>query len=130
MQEFPDSNGMAYTVTENRSGPPLNYVGEKIRKNIEATHSLYNNIMRFVPKDLPVSPHYKDTAPATIKFDTLATDVHYALHNSIVAFLALYNMLGTAKSDYVSDIASRSRDDLKKWLDLIEREGSVNGVNG
>lgn len=130
MLELPDSNGNAYIITEHRRGPPLEYVGEKIRKSLEASHSLYKDILRFVPNNLPIAPQFKESAPTTIKFDMLASNAHYALHNSIVAFLALHNMLGAVKGDYVSDIAARSKDDLTVWLNLIEREGSVNGING
>jgi hypothetical protein len=128
MYEIPDSNGSAYTREERRNGPPLDYVGEKLRKAVESAHATYKAVVGFVPRDLPPEPEFDPSAPSSAKFDILAHNAYYALSYSLTAFLALYNMLGVVRDDYVEGIAAKSRDELRIWLDLIEREGSVHGI--
>ena len=41
---FRPPNDSAYETDEVRTGPPLNYVAEKVRHNREATHSLIHAI--------------------------------------------------------------------------------------
>ena len=36
--EFLDPNGGAYECEETRTGPPLEYVAEKLRRTLEALH--------------------------------------------------------------------------------------------
>lgn len=128
MFPFPDSNGPAFTKKEERYGPPLDYVGEKLRHAIEAAHASFNNIKDFVPTNLPREPDFNEHAPEGIKNDMLLSSAAEALHYSIVSYLALYNMLGAAKGNGTfNNIAQKSKGDLKKWLDLIEREGSASG---
>ena len=39
--EFVTIKGKAYTCTETRTGPPLRYVAEKLRRCVEGLHSLH-----------------------------------------------------------------------------------------
>ena len=128
MYPFPDSNGSAFMKKEQRYGPPLDYVGEKLRHAVEAAHANLSNIKNFVPANLPPSPEFNDGAPKTIKSDLLLSSASEALHYSVTSYLALYNMLGAANvNSTLQNIEEKSTSDLKKWLDLVEREGSVAG---
>ena len=49
---FRPPNDNAYTKEETQEGPPLSYVAEKFRRNLEALHSLINEIRGSVPKAL------------------------------------------------------------------------------
>lgn len=127
MYPFQDSNGLAFKKKEQRYGPPLDYIGGKIRSTVEAAHENLNNIKGFVPNDLPSYPQFHEGAPQAIKNDLLLSSATQALHFSVISFLALYNMLGAAKSNSLNIIAQKSSCELKVWLDLVEREGSVLG---
>ncbi len=45
---FRPPNDNAYKTDEVRTGPPLNYVAEKVRHNLEALHSLIHDIRQRV----------------------------------------------------------------------------------
>ena len=49
---FRPPNDSDYETDELRTGPPLSYVAEKVRHNLEATHCLIDTIRRCVPDDL------------------------------------------------------------------------------
>lgn len=116
---FRDTNGPAYQKEEKRFGPPLEYVGEKLRNSVESWHEVVQNVLEYIPEDL-------STGRLSIKKDLLLSPAHYGFYNALVAFLALHNMLGSANSpSLVNEHASKSKDDFKLWLDFIEREGSV-----
>lgn len=123
---LPESNGPAYKKEELRFGPPLDYVGEKLRHAVESAHANFHNIFSFVPTNLSPQPQFNESAPVSIKNDMLVSSASQTLHYTVVAYLALYNMLGSANvNGTVEHIASKSTAELKKWLDLVEREGSV-----
>ncbi len=102
-----DSNAGAYQRVERRTGPPLAYVAEKSRHAIEQIH------MVFVQLDEDSGVR----GPAQAAF-------HYAL----VAYLALNNML-TLAGDHrvVTRLLAMPPDELAKWLDTVDAEGSVTG---
>ena len=104
---FTDPNASAYVVDEPRSGPPLSYVGEKLRGALQYAHRL------------ALSAH----AQHDVKRDADAT-FRYAL----TAYLALYNMLGLM-SDHrkVDALLELNDDEFEDWLTTVQREGSVSG---
>jgi hypothetical protein len=61
--ELPDGltepNAGAYTKTETREGPPLDYVAEKLRTSLEVLHTLYHAAERALPHDLPVPKRFQ-----------------------------------------------------------------------
>lgn len=131
MNQLPSSNGSAFQKKEERYGPPLEYIGEKLRSAVEAAHDNLYNIRNYVPDNLKREPEFTEQAPENIKKDILLSSASITLHYTLVSYLALYNMLGAANAKTFDEgVANKSKDELKKWLDLIEREGSVNGYQG
>lgn len=102
-----DSNAGAYRLTEQRTGPPLRYVAEKLRGAIEQIHATH---ARLRPDD-----------------DARAS-AQAALHYALVAYLALNNMLTLAGDhEVVTRLLALTRTDLDRWLDGVDAEGSVTG---
>ena len=122
------TNGSAYTNREERTGPPLDYIGEKTRKATESAHEVIKGIEACVPDDLPLPAGYKEHTPFKAKEALLLSPAHYGFHNAVIAFLALNNMLGAAQSlEDVKRLARMDTEEFCKWLDFVEREGSVLG---
>lgn len=116
---FCDTNGPAYQKEQKRFGPPLEYVGEKLRNSVESWHEVLQNVSENIADDL-------SSGRLSVKKDLLLSPAHYGFYNALIAFLALHNMLGSAQSpSLVSEHASKSKDEFKLWLDFIEREGSI-----
>jgi hypothetical protein len=123
-----NTNGPAYGKNESRNGPPLNYVGEKLRYALENCHDLLKGIEGCVPNNLPLPDGYQEHAPISAKLDLLKSPALASFHCQVTAFAALFNMLGVVKSSKdIERLVQMSEKDFKKWLDFIEREGSVLG---
>lgn len=102
-----DSNNGAYQRVEQRTGPPLAYVAEKTRHAIEAIHTVFWSL----------DDEGGDRA-----------SVQAAFHYSVVAYLALHNMLGqVADPGAVVRLLAMPPQELSRWLDVIAAEGSVTG---
>jgi hypothetical protein len=100
---FTDPNGPAYQNLEQRQGPPLAYVAEKLRHCLESAH-------------LAARPP-EDTGHADSAF-------RYGL----VSYLALLNLLGLANDlDLADRLLAMEREDFFDWLDRVTEEGSVTG---
>lgn len=122
------TNGPAYEKNEARNGPPLSYVGEKLRYALEHSHDLLHGIESCVPASLPLPDEYLEGAPISAKQDLLKSPAWASFYYQVTAFAALFNMLGVVKSDKdIERLGQMSEKDFKKWLDFIEREGSVLG---
>jgi hypothetical protein len=125
---FNDPNGPAYQKEEKRVGPPLDYIAEKLRNSIESHHEVLRITRECILIDLPREPCYSDESEISIKEECLEFNAMYGFHNAVIAFLALYNMLGSAaEADYTERLSKIKKNDLDKWLDFVEREGSING---
>ena len=124
---FRPPNDSAYETDEVRTGPPLSYVAEKIRHNLEATHSLIHEIRRRVPDELCVGEPASEP-PMSVKEEYLLPTALYAFRSAIVGYLALNNMLALASEKDLNDrLLSFSRDEFKEWLGRIDQAGSVTG---
>lgn len=122
------TNGPAYEKNEARNGPPLSYVGEKIRYALENCHDLLQGIESCVPNNLPLPDGYQEGASLSAKLDFLKSPALASFHYQVTAFAALFNMLGMVKSSKdIERLAQTPEKDFKKWLDFVEREGSVLG---
>ena len=100
-----NANGQAYTARQYRDGVPLPYVGEKLRCAIEDLH--------------------RHAQRCQGDRNELGMTMHYLL----VAYLGLHNMLGKANDPaLVYRLLDGRREELQKWLRLVEREGDVYGV--
>lgn len=122
-----DSNGPAYQKTELRSGPPLEYVAEKMRHSLEQLHGLLVWLEKYVPDNLP-QPETARGSGFSTKHDGLVSPALGAFNYGLVAYLALQNMLSLA-NDYglISRLVAMSTRDFSRWLEVIEAEGSVTG---
>ena len=124
---FRPPNDNAYESEELRTGPPLDYVAEKFRHNLEALHRLIYDIQKRVPEDLSVEDPSAETTASVID-EFLFPSAHYAFRSGIVGYLALKNMLALANDNGLSSrLSSYSREEFKDWLDRIDHGGSVTG---
>lgn len=102
-----NANGPAYTSVQQRAGVPLDYVGEKLRRAIEALHT------------------HGERHPD--RRDELEAPMYYLL----VAYLGLNNMLAKANDRSLPRrLLSSSRDQLDAWVAIVEHGGDVEGMAG
>ena len=134
---FADPNGPAYRTGEHRVGPPLDYVGEKLRRGLECQHGVLHALSRAAAAagrdgaggavDAGAGAKSGGAAPAP-SFEVLAAAARIAFDYQLTAFLALYNTLGAkGDADAVDRLAAMTPDAFRRWLGFVEREGSVTG---
>ena len=124
---YQEPNAGAYEKEETRKGPPLGYVGEKLRRAVEYAHETYQAIDRDVPENLPQPAKARGSAYST-KQDGILSPADSTFIYSLTAFLALYNMLGVISDQQkIPALLAVNHEDLSAWLDGVEREGSVHG---
>ena len=112
---FRDPNDGAYEKEELRTGPPLSYVAEKLRRAAELMHSLINRLKTVEELD-------------SEQKGNLLTQVRGALRYQLTGYLALNNMLALVNDrGFFERIESYSYDDFNDWLDRIDQQGSVSG---
>lgn len=121
---FSDTNGPAYRKEERRSGPPLTYVGEKLRHGLDELHRL---LATLESAGGTVDSSSEHDANRRMREDAAHAALH-AFSYQITAFLALHNMLGAHRGYKDTERLRRmSREDFDRWLSFVEREGSVLG---
>lgn len=131
IMDLPDGltepNAGAYTKTETREGPPLDYVGEKLRRSLEMLHTLYRAAREDVPDDLPVPERFRAAQMEyNIKTSSVLNPCEGAFILGLTAYLALNNLLGVANDHGIfGRLLSMSHDDFAAWLERITEEGSV-----
>ena len=117
---FSDPNGPAYQKTETRTGPPLEYVAEKLRSCLCDLHRLHghaDSLRREGPSQSP---------PAMTSLDEVHGAAGLAFYHAAVAYLALHNMLALANPpSFIERLLAMSREEFHDWLDGIQRGGSV-----
>lgn len=119
-----EPNDAAFIETETRTGPPLGYVAEKLRACLEHIHATYNFSKEDLPEDLPTPP--KAPPDYSTKHDSVLSPCFAAFNSALVSYLALNNILALANDrDIERRLLDMSREDFKRWLDDIDREGSV-----
>ena len=99
---FRPPNDSAYETDEVRTGPPLDYVAEKFRHNLEALHSLIHEIRQRVPEDLSMATP-SSAPPASIRKEHMLPAALYAFRSAIVGYLTLNNMLALANENDLDD---------------------------
>jgi hypothetical protein len=109
------SNGPAYQRDEVRHGPPLDYIGEKARNALEATHRANREFREL-------------QAASEDDLEALDLQLRVAFGYQLKAHLALYNMLGSCDNNAGERLLAMSHDEFDRWLDFIEREGSTTGA--
>jgi hypothetical protein len=101
-----EANGPAYQHREVREGTPLDYVAEKLRSSLEALHGV----------------HARADAEA-------APQALLAFHYAVVAYLALKNMLAASNAPLFAErLARMPSNEFERWLDVVDRGGSVTGL--
>ena len=106
---FTEPNAGAYEAEETRVGPPLTYVGEKLRNSLEYAHRAA-----------------RVTKVGALEAAHRHTDA--ALRYGVTAYLGLYNMLGMIQDHRKLDaLLDLDREAFEAWLDTVQREGSVHG---
>lgn len=124
---FRPPNDNAYETNEVRTGPPLEYVAEKVQHTLEALHSLIHETRQRVSPDLSVAAA-SSGPPASPREEYLLPTALYAFRSALVGHLALNNMLALANDNDLEDrLLAYSRDAFKEWLDRIDQAGSVTG---
>lgn len=87
-----------------------------------------------LPEDLPIPSGHRseaignDSPQATAKHDRLIHAATVSFHYQVTAWLGLNNMLGSAGPNQVQWLSRMSKVEFEKWLDIIDKEGSVSGI--
>jgi hypothetical protein len=119
-------NGPGYEKRETRTGLPLEYVGEKLRRTVEYAYETAR-LELDVRSSVEIGTADIDLTARELSaeaYRSAAATLRYAVH----AYLALQNMLGLMNADDLLERLIRgTRDDLKAWLDTIQNEGSSIG---
>ena len=118
---FADPNGGAWRRDERRTGPPLDYVGEKLRLGLGCQHGLLHALGR---TDDARRPDAEGASGPGVSVLAARLSFGYQL----TAYLALYNMLGARGSeDELDRLVAMAPEDFRRWLAFVAREGSVSG---
>ena len=108
---FREPNDQAYIKTEERTGPPLEYVAEKMASSLTWLHATVISMR------------------ATETDGRHVMTLQYALKYEIVAYLGLMNMLALVNDDDFDErILNMNKDQFEEWLVRIRHEGTVTGV--
>jgi hypothetical protein len=111
---FRPPNDNTYETDEVRTGPPLEYVAEKVRHTLEGIHSLIHEIRQRVSQDLPVAAP-SSGPPVSAKGEYVLPAALYAFRSAVVGHLALNNMLALANDNDLDDrLLAYSRDEFKE----------------
>lgn len=123
----PPNGPLGYTHTETRTGPPLTYVAEKLRGCIHSLHSLHSLTLRDVPDGLPCPERFQSDYPNyDPKRGSILSPCYSAFRYAVISYLALNNLLALAnEQDVFERLLAMPRADFDRWLDDIDREGSV-----
>jgi|SRR5579883_842769 len=125
--EYFGANGPAYAKREERVGPPLSYVSEKLKSAILSSHALWGLAQRDIPDDLP-QPTFAKNTPYKVKDDSVLSPCYASFRFGLTAFLALHNMLDIAnEKDVFKKLLQMGLDEFESWLGRIEAEGSIHG---
>jgi hypothetical protein len=128
---FTSPNAGAYEKEELRKGPPLTYVGEKVRIALYHVHSLCRSV-REIASDTSPAGGPPASHSSGHDFSELIGRADAAFYYALVSFLALYNSLGRLgeweeQEQKLQALRELSRESFDDWLDSIESDGSVTG---
>ena len=118
---YADPNGPAYQQTETRSGPPLEYVADKLCESLRALHRLHSQMETLAGRA---------TGDSALGPDPTASDIVHgmeaAFYQACVSYLALQNMLAHANPpEFAERLLAMDRHEFDEWLADIARGGSV-----
>ncbi len=125
--EYFGANGDGFAAQEERFGPPLGYVSEKLKQSVWFTHHLWHLAQRDIPKDLPLPVRAEETG-YNVKEDSVLSPCYSSFRYSVTAFLALQNMLDIANQEKIFEkLLEMQPEEFERWLNRIEQEGNVHG---
>jgi hypothetical protein len=105
---FRGPNDNAYEKKQVRVGPPLDYVAEKFRHSLEATHQLLTDL-------------HQGSGSEPLFFSA-----RYAFHSQLTGYLALNNLLALAnENDLAQRLEGYTPEQFKEWLGRIDQAGSL-----
>lgn len=120
-----DPNGSAYQKAEKRTGPPLDYVAEKLESSLVMIHNTIRSIREMVPEDLPQSSAAIGSS-YSVKQDGLVSPAWSAFRYGLTAFLALQNMLALANDPKIFErLLGYTTEQFRDWLNNIDRRGLI-----
>ncbi|HKW09798.1 MAG TPA: hypothetical protein VJO33_05420 [Gemmatimonadaceae bacterium] len=99
---FGEPNGAAYVKREERVGPPLSYVQEKLVGSLKSLHQLARSLSEQLPGSSPKPNAAKGDAYDRTR-DAISGWAERAFYLELVAFLALSNMLALVEDDSLVD---------------------------
>ena len=112
---FRPPNDGAYEKEEIRTGPPLDYVSEKLRRSLELTHHLIKSLN-------------KVEGPTQSSLEPMLFESRGALRYQLTSYLALKNMLALGNErGFFERMENHSTEEFRDWLDRIDQQGSVTG---
>ena len=101
-------NDSAYEKEEVRVGPPLEYVAEKLRHGVEATHVVLAALRGRQGNE------------------SLIFNASYAFRSQVTAYLALNNFLALVNDEgFFERLEGYSKEQFEDWLRRIDQQGSV-----
>ena len=125
---FADPNGGAYRRDERRTGPPLDYVGEKLRQGLGCQHALLH-ALGDARAGTAAGAERARAAEEPSEPGPSALAARLSFGYQLTAYLALYNMLGARGSeDELDRLVAMAPEDSRRWLAFVAREGSVSGA--
>jgi hypothetical protein len=123
-ETIPPNGPLGYTCTETRNGPPLNYVGDKLRYSLFSLHTANQQIQNYFPNDLP-SP-FEDRYPQLNPKDLVLESIWASFRYALTSYVALYNMVAIVHDQGIfSKLLDMTHDTFKSWLENLSLEGSV-----
>ena len=112
---FRSPNDGAYEKEELRTGPPLSYVAEKLRRSLELTHDHIHSLNNL-------------DGLSQNMLDPLLNQTSGAFRYQLTSYLALQNMLALGNErGFFERMELRSNEEFRDWLDRIDQQGSVTG---
>ena len=123
---IPPNGPDCYTTSEIRTGPPLDYVAEKLRTSLSGLHSVHAQVRDDVPDGLPCPEAFRTKYPQWDPKRELLSSCGRAFQYGVISYLALNNLLALSNDPGLFDrLLAMPFADFCRWLDSIDREGSV-----
>jgi len=120
------SNGKALIVKETREGPPLEHVGDRLRRTLVYIHMAAASVNTLVPDNVPQPTGWRSSG-LSVKNDGLLEPIRLAFRTQLTAFLSLYNMLALDGEELSESLLQKSNAEVNAWLTRIAAAGSVTG---
>jgi len=118
----------AYTRTETRHGPPLDYISEKLSSALLELHYLCRTILQeeIIETRIPGDTKRRMRATFEEEIECASWNVFY---QTLKSFLGLNNLLSIIDEQGICEkLLAMDYDEFQKWLRYVETEGSTTGI--